>query len=241
MNCVAGTPLFQLVERAAEVVEYLLIDEFDLAPRRHERNQAGDRVHDQAKLPFPRERYFRSLTRSHGGDTAASRFGVDHEPSRRERHPFTKRNALDLSPLPRIALDRRDAPLNCVVGRGRNWRRRSATHRGGSDVTRRHGKRREERGPGSRWIRRRIGLGGRSQDSQEGRLLGHDRSESHPDPGRRRGGDEARPGRARWSCDSRRPLLRRCRDHRGRQRSATSRRSSISPRSLPTRASRWHR
>jgi hypothetical protein len=47
---VTGRPLFHLVQRAAAVLEDLVIDDVDLTGRRQGRNQAGNTVHDQARL-----------------------------------------------------------------------------------------------------------------------------------------------------------------------------------------------
>jgi hypothetical protein len=47
---VTGRPLFHLVQRAAAVLEDLVVDDVDLTGGRQGRDQAGDTVHDQARL-----------------------------------------------------------------------------------------------------------------------------------------------------------------------------------------------
>src|SRR5262245_58884967 len=54
MNGVARAPLLQLVERPTEVIEYLLIDELDVASGRHDRDQSWDRIEDQAEFSLGR-------------------------------------------------------------------------------------------------------------------------------------------------------------------------------------------
>ena len=50
MHSVAGPPLFQLFQRPAAVFEDLVIDVFDLTGRGQGCDQAGNTVHDQARL-----------------------------------------------------------------------------------------------------------------------------------------------------------------------------------------------
>ena len=50
MNGVVRAPLFQLFQRLAAVLDDLSVDGFDLAGRRQDGDQAGNGVHDQARL-----------------------------------------------------------------------------------------------------------------------------------------------------------------------------------------------
>ena len=49
VNSVCGAPLLQFFERPAEVLDYLAVDVFDAAVRRHDRDQTGDGLDDQPK------------------------------------------------------------------------------------------------------------------------------------------------------------------------------------------------
>src|SRR6266436_3647881 len=63
MNGVAGPPLFQLFQRPAAVFEDLVIDAFDLTGRGQGCDQAGNTVHDQARLALAfEEGRFRALS-----------------------------------------------------------------------------------------------------------------------------------------------------------------------------------
>jgi hypothetical protein len=48
MRDLAGIPVLELLQRQAEVVEQLLIDEFDLAIGRVRRDQSGDAIDSEA-------------------------------------------------------------------------------------------------------------------------------------------------------------------------------------------------
>ena len=50
MDGIDGAPLLQFFERPAEVLEDLAVDMLDLARRRHDRDQGGNGLHDQARV-----------------------------------------------------------------------------------------------------------------------------------------------------------------------------------------------
>src|SRR5260370_42332928 len=52
MNGVRGGPIFQFFMALAEIIQDLLIDEFDFAFRRQSTNKAGNTIDDQAKTLF---------------------------------------------------------------------------------------------------------------------------------------------------------------------------------------------
>ena len=141
MNGVAGRPALLLLLRRAEVLEDLVVDGFDLTAGRKDRDQAGNAVHDQARIAFAyAQRFLGALPLFDVGVDSvpfdniarfiARRIGAEQEPSVLSVASTQPRLGLSQlsgsqdglprgsKPVEVVGMDRgRPAPTLCLFGR----------------------------------------------------------------------------------------------------------------------------